>query len=195
MVTRIRFTRPALIAIVVGLLEGSAFAHKLEIKRTLVLEPSGEHDLQILIALRVPSGAPRKTLSVLADQNHDGRVDDREEKAMRRLLAIRALDGIRLLAGTSSVAIDNMETKLKVDGGEGPVDLAVHGVAHLPAQPGDVALTVATAVVGDPLDLVVLPGNRPVMGSDRGQARDGGLKVTLGQGDRARIRLADRAAR
>src|SRR3989442_1647655 len=98
-----------------------ALAHKLTIKRTLFLEHAKGGDLHILVELRVPSGDSRRALAQLADADHDGKLDAAEEKNMRRLLAVRALDGIKILAGTSTIAIDNLETKLKVDGQEGPV--------------------------------------------------------------------------
>jgi hypothetical protein len=155
----------------------------------MYLEHSGARDLQVLVELRVPSGDSRRALAQLADANHDGKIDDAEQKHMRRLLALRALDGVSIAAGTATVSIENVETKLRVDGELGPVDLAAHGVARLPMRAR--ALTVTTSATGDPLDLVVLPGNRPPVETDRGTLQAGRMKASLGIGDRARIVLAE----
>jgi hypothetical protein len=180
---RIRLALP----LILMLASGPAYAHKLVIKRTLMLEPSGAHDLQILVMLEVPSGPPRKALAELADANHDGSIDAGEERHMRQLLAVRALDGIRIVAGTSTLAIDNVETKLKIGRSDAPVVLAVHGVAALPG----LTLSITTALEGDPLDLEVLPGNRPVSWTERGTIKGGGFKASLGLGDRARFGLVE----
>ena len=52
--------RALVAALLVILATGTADAHKLSVKRTLLLEPSGRHDLQILLQLRVPSGESRR---------------------------------------------------------------------------------------------------------------------------------------
>jgi hypothetical protein len=160
------------------------YAHKLEVQRTVYLEPAASHDLQIVIKLHVPSGDPRRTIDVLADANHDGHVSDQEMTALRRTLAIRALDGIRILADTSTLSADNVETKIRFDGADGAVDLMVHAAARLPERDRAVRLAVTTTLDADPLELVVLSGTRPVIESDRGRVVNGAFTARVGKGDR-----------
>lgn len=162
---------------------GVAFAHKLAVKRTLLIEPEGGRGLHVLLALHVPGGRPRRGLSLLFDTNHDGRISGLESDALRSTLTRRALDGLVLCSGTGTVAFGGLAVKDRIQEGDGPIDLVIHGVAELPAGPDRHALSLTTALAGDPLDVVVLPGTRPVVEASSGRLERGQLKIALRPGD------------
>ncbi|MCK6549810.1 hypothetical protein L6R52_28495 [Myxococcota bacterium] len=160
---------------------GEAFAHKTGVKRLVMVEPSGPRELQVIVALRVPAGRARKAIELLADVNRDGQLQPNERAEVESVLVARALDGLVLHAGTSTLTLARTSAKLKT--ATGPLELMILGVATLPsASTTDLALT--TGTVGDPVDLVVLAGTRPVTSATRGAPTDGALKATLGLGDR-----------
>jgi hypothetical protein len=149
-------------------------AHQGQVTRTLMLEPAGD-ELHVVVHVSVTGEARKRSLMIL------------DAEARRALLIQRALDGVRLLAGTATVAVTNVEVKTKQ---EGPIELMLHGTARI--RGGDVS--VVTATDADPIDLVVLPGNRPVVRATRG-AKSGGLKTRMGAGDRVEwLMLVDRAS-
>jgi hypothetical protein len=149
-------------------------AHQGQLTRTLMIEPAGDV-LHVVVHVSV-TGEERKRALMMLDP-----------KVRESSLARRALDGVRLFAGTASIALDGAEVKTKVGGA---IEVMIHGTAR--AAGGE--LSVETAEDADPIDLVVLPGNRPVVRATRG-AKSGGLKAKLGAGDRIRwLMLVDREA-
>lgn len=138
-------------------------AHQGQFTRTLMFEPAGEV-LHVIVHVKITGEERQQALRML------------KTKALEQVLVQRALDGVRLFAGTSSVAIEGVEVKTKV---KAPIELMIHGTARtLGAE-----LAVETAADADSIDLVVLPGDRPVLRATRG-AKSGGLKAKLGSGDR-----------
>jgi hypothetical protein len=139
-------------------------AHQGEFNRTLMLEPAGDA-LHVVVHVSI-TGEAKRSLSMLTPKKRES------------VLLQRALDGVRLFAGSSTVAIEGVEVKAK------DAELMIHGTARVPG--GEVA--VETAANADPIDLVVLPGNRPVVKASRG-AKSGGLSAKMGPGDRVRWQM------
>jgi hypothetical protein len=139
------------------------FAHQGQFTRTLMIEPA-DGVLHVIVHVKVTGEERQRMLSML------------KQKALESVLVQRALDGVRLYAGTSSVAIEGAEIKSKAGP---PIELMIHGTA----RPKNAELAVETAADADSIDLVVLPGDRPVLRATRG-AKTGGLKARLGSGDR-----------
>jgi hypothetical protein len=183
-----RSRRLLVVALALALWPRAVDAHKLVVQRTLYIEPSGARDLQIVLKLHVPNGDSRKSVEVMADADHDGHVNEGEMKALRRTLALRALDGLKLVAGTTTLAVDNVETKIRFDRQDGPVDLMLHAVARLPSEEA-LAIDVSTSPGADELELIVLAGTRPALATDRGSVDRGGFHAKLGQGDRVTWRI------
>lgn len=152
------------------------FAHQGEFARTLMLEPAGEV-LHVVVHAKVTGEDRRRSLGLL------------DATTRRSLLVERALEGVRLFAGTTSVSVENVEVKTEL---EGRLEVMVHGTARIGAgvRAGQTAgdVSVETAVNADPIDLVVLPGNRPVVRASRG-AKSGGLRTRMGPGDRVRWQM------
>lgn len=140
-------------------------AHQGQFARTLMLEPAGGV-VHVVVHLSVSGEERKRALSIL------------DRKRLESLLAQRALDGVRLMSGTSSVSVDAVQIKTALEGG---MALMIHGTARVSGPD----LAVVTAANADPIDLVVLPGDRPVVRATRG-ARAGGLKAKMGPSDRIR---------
>lgn len=175
-----------LLAVVMAGVAGDAHAHKTGVRRLVMVEPSGPQVLQVIVALRVPAGRARKAIELLADHDRDGRLAPKERAEVESVLVSRALDGLVLHAGTSTLTLARTSAKLKTD--DGPLELMILGVATLP-DASAVELALSTGAVGDPVDLVVLAGTRPVTSASRGTPGAGGLKATLGVGDRVSWKL------
>lgn len=159
----------------------TAEAHRFRIQRTLMLEGWDDGSLHVVLAISVPGGKPRAGLLVAA----------RSREAVERALAVRALDGLRLIVGTTTVSLPRMETKLRLPPEpDARVELMMHGATRLPD--GEVAIRVKTARDGEPLELRVLEGRRPVIAAARGRRRDGGLELRLSAADQVDLRLAAR---
>jgi hypothetical protein len=147
-------------------------AHQGQLTRTLMLEPAGDV-LHVIVHLKVTGRERQEALRML------------EKKNLESVLAQRALAGVRLISGTSSIAVEGIEIKSKL---AEPIELMIHGTARLFRT----ELGVETAANADPIDLVVLPGDRPVLRATRG-AKSGGLKAKMGAGDRVEwVMLVDR---
>lgn len=194
----------SLAAMVLLMASTPSFAHRSRVARSLMIEPSNESELEVLAAIRVPSGAPRRALEVLFDGDRDGRLSPSEEAGLRAMLVERLFDGVRLDAevatatdaATPSATVarldleglrssENLEAKLKVPVGAGdPVELMVHGRVRLPARTG--RLAVVTDADAELLDLRVLRGARPVIRASRGRVKEGGFSIDLGAGDSVR---------
>lgn len=155
-------------------------------RRAVFLESAGARELHVLVGLRVPEGDARRSLEVLADRDLDGALSGPELRRVEQVLATRALDGLVLRAGTSTLALSGVEVKLKREP-RGPVEVMLHAVASLPPAP--VRLVVSTGPGGDPVDLVVVPGSRPIRAATSGDRSGGGLKVTLLRNDRVEVDL------
>lgn len=159
------------------------------VRRTLFLEPSGKREIQIAVRIRVPGGDPRRALNLLADQDHDGKLDPAEIERVRAMLAARALDGVKLFAGTATITVARLESKAEVEGTEGPIEVMLHGVGALPEAPRPLRLSVTTRAGGEEIHLVLLRGTRPVIDASRGEVVRGALQTTLGLGDRVSWRI------
>jgi hypothetical protein len=159
-----------------------AYAHKTRVTRMLMIEPADGGELQVIIALKVPSGDARRALEVYVDVDRDGRLGEGEMRELEAMLISRALDGIAIHTETSTLTLGGLEVKTKADPRDGPLEVMVHAVAVLPNKERSLAVT--TSSLGDPLDLVVLPGVRPVVHTMRGRAAKGGFTASLGRGDR-----------
>ena len=142
-----------------------AIAHQGAYQRSLSLEPAGA-EVHVLVHASL-TGDDRKEIWLRMDT-----------KTRDSIFVERALAGVKLLAGSEAVALENIEVKVKVDG---PIEVMIHAVARIPG--GDVS--VETAADAEPIDLVVLRGNRPVLRATRG-AKSGGIQAKMGAGDRIR---------
>jgi len=164
----------------------AALAHDSRVTRSIAIEPAGDH-LQILISLRVPSGKQKIAAIVSAQLTHDGKLDPAERQALEAQLARRAIVGLALTVGSATVALAGAELKLRVpDEDDRPIDLVILGRAPL----GSGRLALAN-VAGDPVDLRVLAGSRPVSTTSRGKVVHGGLTTVLGVPDRVAWTLSD----
>lgn len=172
----------------------NAHAHKRSVRRALFLETAESRDLHVVVAIRIPSGQARIAFNLLADGDRDGRYSESERLHVREILSARALDGLTIHTGTTALALGGMEVKEKIEPGDGPVEVMVHAKASIPAAPGT-ELRVTTSGIGDPLDLMVLSGSRPVVETSRGKIEGGGFKVELGQRDQVRFRIQPPRAR
>jgi hypothetical protein len=167
---------------------GIAEAHKRSVRRALFLETANTRDLHVIAAIRIPSGDARVAFNLLADTDRDGKYSDKERARVRSMLAGRALDGIRIFTGTTAVSLGAIEAKEKIEPGDGVVEVMIHAKTSIPEKVG-AELSVTTTSIGDPLDLMVLPGSRPVESSSRGRIEGGGFKAELGQSDRVSFRI------
>lgn len=173
------------IAMIAMIAPQSAHAHKRSVRRAVMLETKGERELQIIVAIRIPSGERRRAFDVLADVNHDGSYSAAERASVRELLASRALDGLAIRTATATLPWSGIEVKERVEGGDGPIEVMVHATAVFAGG----ALAVTTSNIGDPVDLLVLRGSRAVVSTSRGRVENGGVKAELGLGDRVTVEL------
>jgi hypothetical protein len=154
----------------------AADAHKLRVTRTVMAEAWDGGVLHLVVALKVPSGKPRQGLSLI------------RRDQLEPVLSARALDGLVLLAGTATVALESLEFKLRLEPDAAkPVELMIHGTTRIPAGVVDLALRTGSA--GDPLTLRVLPGRRAVEWASRGRVKSGGFAAELGPADEVRWRI------
>ncbi len=167
-----------LAAATILLLFSNAWAHQGQVTRTLFLEAAGEQ-LQILVELKVGGLERRRSLLVLADLDRDGRLSEPERKRLELQLSARALDGLRLQTATASVAIQDVQAKLRLEP-EGPSVLLVLGTARLAGDRWQLSTTPSA----EPVTLRVVPGSRGVIETSRGQLSPGGFNARLGPGDR-----------
>lgn len=170
------------IALALGLLASTspAFAHSGATTRTIALEPAQDR-LHVLVHLEVRGTKRIEALTLMADANHDGRLSDPERKVLENRLAIRALDGVRLLVDSSTVALDGLQAALKLEPAK-PIALMVLGSTALP--PNTRSLAVTTGAGAEPLKVMVRPGTRPVVRASRGRPAEGGLETDLKAADR-----------
>jgi hypothetical protein len=177
--------RRTLLAIAILLLPCEAAAHRGRVLRRLVIEPWSGGRLEVLASITVPPGPGRAALLALGDANHDGKIADREKKTLEDHLATRALDGVRLMAGSSTLALEAAEVKLSVPADpKAIVELLIHGSASLPKDIEN--LSVRTGREGDPLELFVVAGKRPVRKVSRGVVQGGSFRASLGPLDEVR---------
>src|SRR5688500_2243070 len=139
-------------------------AHQGAFTRTLMLEPSGG-ELHVVVHASI-TGKKKELLMFLDEQTRD------------RMMYERALGDVRLMAGSATVAVENVEVKSRYDGA---LEVMIHATARI--RGSDVS--VETAADADPIDLIVLPGDRPVLRATRG-AKSGWIKAKMGSGDRIR---------
>jgi hypothetical protein len=132
-----------------------AHAHKIRVQRVLHLEPAGA-ELHLLVHLKVPSGEAARAVWLLAR-------GDRAE--IERALVARALDGVVLAVGGATVAIARPEVKLRADRPGEPIELMLHGTVPL----GSPRLALEQRTTADPLEVLLLPGTRPVCAATRGR--------------------------
>jgi hypothetical protein len=182
---RATVTTSLALALALAFAASRADAHKMSVRRALFLETAGARELHIVVAIRIPSGEARRAFDVIADSNHDGRYSEEERAQVRSILASRMLDGLLIRTATSALELAGIEIKEKIEPGEGPVEVMLHATAVLFGP----ELSVTTTNVGDPLDLVVLRGSRPVVETSRGKVENGSVKTEMGLGDRVRLRV------
>lgn len=163
----------------------TAHAHKRSVRRAVMLETKGDRELQIIVAIRIPSGERRRAFDLLADANHDGVYSANERAAVRELLAARALDGLAIRTATAALPWSGIRVKEKVGESDGPIEVMLHATAVFAGG----ALAVTTSNIGDPVDLLVLRGSRAVVSTSRGRVENGGVKAELGLGDRVTVEL------
>lgn len=157
------------------LLALALLAHQGKVTRTLMVEPSGDR-LHVVVHVKVSGTDRRRVMFGILDGNRDGRLDGRERKRFEAMMLERGLEGLRLYAGTATVALEGVQVKSKV---EESFEVMVHGTA-----PAGDRVAVETSPTAEPLDLVVLPGTRPPVSPSRGRVRGGTLKVRVGSGDK-----------
>lgn len=162
-----------------------ASAHQGSVRRALAVEPAGDV-LHVLAHLEIVGKERREAMRLVADADHDGRLGDRERTQLETDLSRRALDGIRLVVGTTTVAIDGAKSALAFEAGL-PSALMVHGTTPLPKSVDRIA--VVTGRTGDPLTLLVRPGSRPVHATTRGKVEKGALKAQMSTLDRVSWRM------
>lgn len=157
-----------------------AFAHKGRTTRNLYLEPTADH-VVVLVHLKIGGAAQRRAITVLADQDRDRRVSASERTELERLLAVRALDGLRLGVGTATVSLANVQAKLQTPP-DGPVEVMVHARIDRP----DGALRLTTARLGDPLTVHLVAGVGKAEARRRGRRLRG--PMPMADGDRIDVR-------
>lgn len=180
--------RPLFIAVLLLIAPAGAFAHKSAITRRLLFEAT--HDrLYVIANVRVPSGKHRTALLALADVNRNGKIEDPERRELEVHLAQRALFGVMLFAGTSTVVLGGAETKLNIPPDEkSGLEMMLLGSAPLPA--GRVAVRVATIKTAEPLEIELVPGKRPALQVSRGKLEKGRYRTTLGPLDQVSWELS-----
>jgi hypothetical protein len=164
-----------------------ASAHKRAVRRALFLETAGKNELHVVLAIRIPGGERRRAFDLYADANHDGRYSEEERAQVRSMLAARALDGLSIRSATAAIALAGLEIKDKIEAEEGTIEVMLHATATFRGT----ELSVSTSNIGDPLDLLVLRGSRPVLKATRGKVENGGVKTALGLGDRVTLILVE----
>lgn len=153
-----------------------------------MFEPSGT-TLHVLASIHIPGGKHRDALLGLADTDHNGKLSDRERSDLEIHLAARALFGLKFFVGTSSVALEGAESKLRIpDDTSAPIDLLVHGTTSLPRTAASLRLT--TKKTGDPLEMRAIRGDRAVTETNIGKIVEGGFTITLGPLDDVRWKIA-----
>jgi hypothetical protein len=178
--------RLAALLLAAALLPQAAQAHDKKVLRTVALEPAKD-ELHVLVSLRVPSGPARAAMFALADRDRNGQLNPKERAALERAMIERAMGGLMLVVGTATRTLDGAESKLSVLDPESPLDLLIHGTAPLPQAA--VTVRLKTVESGEPVDVEVLAGDRPLAASSRGRPLKGVLKTVLGSRDELWIRL------
>ncbi len=159
-----------------------ALAHTRKVARTIKLETTADQ-LLVWVSIKVPPGRGKDTLVAMADGSRDGQLDAAEKQRLERTLAVRALDGVALVVGGSTRALSAPELKLSAPtAADAPLELVILGSVPLPAPAQEVSLNVIRA--GDPIELSLLAGERPVTRSSRGTVVQGGVETVMGSPDR-----------
>ncbi|MCC7385655.1 MAG: hypothetical protein IT384_27650 [Deltaproteobacteria bacterium] len=173
------------LAAVLALAPTRASAHRPLVTRLLSLEPGEDGQLHCLVQLTLPPLLKRSHLT-LVDRNVNGRLEPAERAALTQILAERAIDGVQVWAGTSSIALGRGRAELDVGAtANDAAQLMLYAAAPLPAAQNRVE--VRTGRISDALELVVLPGARPVMASSRGRIARGEARASLRADDRVTI--------
>lgn len=174
----------ALLLVGAGLLfePTAARAHTAKVSRSIKLEPTAD-TVVVWVSLKVPPGRAKETLVALTDSSRNGVLDDAEKQRLQHTLTGRALDGVALLVGGSTRALDQAQIKLSAPlAADAPLELVILGTIPLPPGPQTLALNVIRS--GDPIELSLLPGERPVTRTSRGAISGGGVETILGTPDR-----------
>lgn len=177
-----------ILAAALALAPTPAHAHQRKIARTFKLEPTAD-TLLVWVSITVPPGRGKETMLALADASRDGTLDPTERQRLERTLAVRALDGVALLVGGATRALDRAELKLSAPAEkDASIELVILGSVPLGPTAQSLALNVIRS--GDPISLGVLAGERPVTRSSRGTVVAGGVDTVMGSPDRVSWTIA-----
>lgn len=161
-----------------------AEAHKGKSTRSLNVE-AGPRQLVVLTHLKVTGDDQRKALFVLADGNRDGRLSEAEKVTLQEHLVARALLGVQLWVGTSSVTLQDVQARLQVSL-DGPVEVMVHGVTTFSPQQQEVRIS--TVAGTEALLVRSVPGVRRLISASRGQpSRRGLYEAEMGPRDELKL--------
>lgn len=177
----------AALAAVLALAPTGASAHRPLVTRLLSLEPGEDGKLHCLVQLTLPPLLKRSHVT-LVDRNLNGHLEPAERAALTQILAERAIDGVQVWVGTSSLALGRGRAELDVGAtANDAAQLMLYAAAPLPAELS--RIEVRTGRISDALELVVLPGARPVTASSRGRIARGKARASLRADDRVRVEL------
>ncbi len=159
---------------------GSASAHKGKAERSLNLEVA-DGQLVALVHLRVTGDDKRRALFVLADHDHNGRLDAHEQTGLQTQLVTRALFGIRLLVESSTVTLEGVQARLQASA-DGPIEVMVHGTTRF--SPEDDTVRITTIAGAERLAVRAVPGKRRLISASRGRpSRRGIYEAEMGSKD------------
>ncbi len=166
------------------LVSTEAQAHKGLALRSLNLEVT-ETELVVLVHLKITGTRQRQALQVVADANRDGHLSPAERDVLRDRLALRALSGLMLKVGSSTVGLSKVQSKLQLSA-DGPVEVMVHGVA--PFAAADSEVTLRTTAKAEGLAVRAVPGPRRLKAASRGRpSRIGLYETQMGPGDELKL--------
>lgn len=166
------------------LVSTGAQAHKGLALRSLNLEVT-DSQLVVLVHLKITGERQRQALQVVADANRDGQLSQAERDTLRDSLASRALSGLKLQVGSSTVTLSQAQSRLQMNT-DGPVEVMVHGVA--PFGTADFQVTLRTTARAEGLAVRTVPGPRKLKSASRGRpARSGLYEAQMGPGDELKL--------
>ena len=149
----------------------AAFAHKAEVKRSLMLE-AWEHELHYVARVKVPARL-RAGLAMQA----------KSPSKIKAVLAKRALDGFTLVIHGKTVKFDQFESKLNLpENPNDPIDYMLYGKLKLSNANTMIDLTLNQSA--ETLHVEVLQGQRPPKRRDNAKASAQAFKRKLSKGEK-----------
>ena len=160
-----------LTALIVFIAASDVLAHQTPVQRSLMIE-AWDQQLHFAAQIKIPSRL-RASLDLQA----------KKPEEIKRILAGRALSGLKLSLGKQSLDLSKYEAKLNLDPKPGtPIILMLHGQLKLPAQEAILQLSVHSK--SESVKLRVLTGTRPPANASKGKVKKGQLVLQMNRNEK-----------